>query len=149
MWPSTATIYYGCMRMERIVLAGFAAHVFLAGVCMMPMASAAAKALPHEAHVDIAMTPMHPMSPSHCENCSRAQRAVPSPMNTTCAGHCVLQGAAPVANANPASQRLYVPSTPRAVAAQFAEHDGAGRQLLAFATPSVVIPLTGTVVLVQ
>jgi hypothetical protein len=81
------------IRKQFFALA-FTAHALLGNLCMMPMAFAQEMPMPHEEHMEMAMTPMEPMSPAHCEHCLHVISSnddQPQHSSTGCAGHCFSQ----------------------------------------------------------
>lgn len=94
-------LYCRQMSMKIFLSAGFAAHALLGNFCMMPMAFAQGMEMPHEEHMEMAMTPMSPMSPAHCEHCLKVESSDEdqSQQQSGCAGHCFSQANATRANA--------------------------------------------------
>ncbi|MBI5794607.1 hypothetical protein HZA87_06050 [Candidatus Uhrbacteria bacterium] len=77
------------MFLRVLTATAFSSHVILGSLCMMPMAFAQGMPVSHGEHMEMAMSPVQPMSPVHCEQCLRVPDSPQMPMSGTCAGHCL------------------------------------------------------------
>lgn len=77
----------------KIFLAGvFLINTLFGHICMMPMAHA--KAMPmSQQHEEMAMTPLEPMSPAHCEHCLLVTEQQSQSTESGCAGYCLSKAA--------------------------------------------------------
>ncbi len=75
----------------RLLISAVLANAAIGHLCLMPMAFASEMPMAHNEAIEMVMTPMVPMSPMHCEHCAKLVKVQPSPMNTSCAGHCFSQ----------------------------------------------------------
>lgn len=98
----------------RIALAAvFLAEAVAGRLCMMPVAYAAPMPEPHDAAMEMAMTPVEPMSPVDCSRCVSVKEVAPRKMSAGCAGHCYSQrndvSGAVVSNAQAALDSIMLP----------------------------------------
>ena len=109
------------MFMRNSFAAVFFAHALLGNFCMMPMAFAQGMEMPHEEHMEMAMTPMSPMSPAHCEHCLKVESSDEdqSQQQSGCAGHCFSQANATRANAVSFQAPHIVAATPLPITIAF------------------------------
>lgn len=98
------------MSVKILTSIGFAAHVLLGNVCMMPMAGAAEMPVSHEEHMEMAMTPM---SSVDCEYCIKEQsNGVPMKGMPCNGGHCLSKSVPQASTAIQASSLLAAVTLP-------------------------------------
>lgn len=114
------------MSMRIALVAVFLAEAVAGRLCMMPVAYAVPAPEPHDAEMEMAMTPVEPMSPVDCNRCINVKEAAPRQMSADCAGHCYSQGndvsGAVVSNTQTALDSIILPPPLSAAAIP----DGAG-----------------------
>ena len=109
--------------MKMFLSIGLAAHAIIGNFCMMPMAFAQGMEMPHEEHMEMAMTPMTPMSPVHCEHCVKLQQSSDgnqSQQQSGCAGHCFSQAQSTTTSAVSFNAPHIVAAAPMPVTVAFA-----------------------------
>lgn len=105
----------------RIALAAvFLAEAVAGRLCMTPVVYAAPAPEPHDAAMEMAMTPVEPMSPVNCDRCVSIKEAAPRKMSAGCAGHCYSQGndiaGAVASSAKSSLDSIILPPTPPSAA---------------------------------
>lgn len=108
------------MSMRIALAAVFLAEAVAGRLCMMPVAYAAPAPEPHDAAMEMAMTPVEPMSPVDCNRCINVKEMAPRKMSAGCAGHCYSQGndfsGAIVSGAQASLDSITLPPSPTAAA---------------------------------
>ena len=135
--------------MKIAIIGTFIVNTLFAHLCMMPMAYAASMPMPHDEAMEMTMSPIEPMSPAHCKHCARVAKEQPSPMSTSCAGHCLSKGKDAIATfvfdaQSILSEAALPPSLPVIVASA-----DEGQSFAETNAPPVNSPHTRTVVLLE
>ena len=127
------------MRMRILASVGFAAHVLLGNVCMMPMAFAQGMEMPHEEHMEMTMSQMVPMSLVHCEHCAKIESGSDdqSQQQSGCAGQCFSQAQSTTTSTVSSGSPLVVAAPPLPIIVAF------DPQTFSVVAPSATAPPTG------